>query len=193
MTNTMTNTTKISLALAALLMSAASPALARGVAGVDVPETLSAEGKTLKLNGAGIRKKFIIKVYVGALYLENTATSAQEIVKSDQVKVVQMHFLRDVDKEKIIGAYKEGFEKNSGDKVAQLQAGLDKLKAGLADMKEGGVMTVTYAPGKGTTVAIKGGPSVSVPGKEFADALLRNWVGSEPADGGLKEAMLAGK
>ena len=29
-------------------------------------------------------------------------------------------------------------------------------------------------------------------GRDFADALLRNWLGPEPADGSLKEAMLAG-
>ncbi len=80
---------KNALALSALLLAtaAATPvAWARDVAGVNVAETVSAEGKTLKLNGAGIRKKFIIKVYVGALYLEETSTNAGEIVKSDQVK-----------------------------------------------------------------------------------------------------------
>jgi hypothetical protein len=72
------------------------------------------------------------------------------------------------------------------------QDGLDQLSAGLADVKEGNVMTVTYVPGKGTTVAIQGGPSVTVAGKTFADALFRNWLGGDPADSGLKESMLNG-
>ena len=186
---------KNALALSALLVAtaAATPAWARDVAGVNVADTVTAEGKTLKLNGAGIRKKFIIKVYVGALYLENTSTSAGDIIKSDQVKQVRMTFLRTVEKDKILGAYKEGFEKNSGGKMAQLQAGLDKLAAGIADMHKGGEMIVTYVPGKGTLVSQSTGAQVMVEGKEFADALFRNWLGSEPADGDLKKDMLAGK
>lgn len=186
---------KNALALSALLLAsaAATPAFARDVAGVDVADTVSAEGKTLKLNGAGIRKKFIIKVYVGALYLEDNSTSAADIIKSDQVKQVRMTFLRTVEKDKIIGAYKEGFEKNSGGKMAQLQPGLDKLAAGIADMQKGGVMMVTYVPGKGSIISQSSGAQVVVEGKEFADALLRNWLGSEPADGDLKKEMLAGK
>ena len=188
---------KSSLALSTLsalvVLSTAAPALARDVAGVDVPDTVSVEGKTLKLNGVGIRKKFIIKVYVGALYVETTSTSAGDLIKSDEVKQVKMHFLRGVEKDKILGAYKEGFEKNSKSKVGELQAGLDKLAAGLADMQKGGTMTVTYVPGKGTTVKQSGGAQVEIAGKEFADALLRNWLGSEPADGDLKKEMLAGK
>ena len=58
------------LALLAASLLLAAPAYAnKDVAGVDVPDTLSVEGKTLQLNGAGIRKKFVVKVYVGALYV----------------------------------------------------------------------------------------------------------------------------
>ncbi len=172
---------------------APAPAGAAQIADVEVGATATVEGKTLKLNGAGIRKKAgIIKVYVGALYLESTGSDASSIVSSDQVKMVEMHFLRDVSKDKILGAYKDGFENNSADKMAELQPGLDQLASGLADVKEGSVMTVTYVPGKGTTVAIQGGPSVTVAGKTFADALFRNWLGSDPADSTLKEEMLTG-
>ena len=185
---------KNALALSALLLAsaAATPAFARDVAGVDVTDTVSAEGKTLKLNGAGVRKKFIIKVYVGALYVEQTATAADAIIKADAVKQVRMTFLRGVDKDKILGAYKEGFEKNSKDKMAELQAGLDKLGGAIKDMEKGGEMTVTYVPGQGTTIKQPAG-SVTVEGKTFADALFRNWLGSDPADKGLRDDMLAGK
>ena len=57
------------LALSGLFL-AARPALARELAGVSLPDTLSAGDKALKLNGLGLRKKAIFKVYVGGLYLE---------------------------------------------------------------------------------------------------------------------------
>lgn len=188
--------TRIALVLtAATLLFTSAPAQARDVAGVDVPETFSAEGKLLKLNGAGVRKKFIVKVYAGAMYLENTSTDAETILKVDQVRVVRMTFLRGVDKGKILDAYKEGFEKNSKSDLAKLQPALDKFAAGLGDMKSGQTMTVAYAPGKGVTIAQQGGASVTIEkdGKLLSDALMRNWIGAEPADGGLKAAFLAGK
>ena len=179
-------------AVAALLLFAA-PALAREVAGVHLPDSVTVDGKQLALNGAGIRKKFIFKVYVGGLYLDAPATSLEAIVSGDHARSVHMHFVRSVEKEKIIGAFKEGFEKNSKDKVAQLQPGLDKLAGALTDVKDGSEIIVDYTPGKGTTVAMKGGSPVTIEGKEFGDALLRNWLGAEPADGDLKAAMLGGK
>jgi hypothetical protein len=80
------------------LLAVAAPAAALEVARVNVPETVAVGGKTLKLNGAGIRKSFIIKVYVGAPYLETPFSDASAIVSSDQARSVRMRFLRDVDK-----------------------------------------------------------------------------------------------
>jgi len=176
-------------ALAALVL--AVPALAREVAGVDFPETASVAGTELKLNGAGLRKKFIIKVYAGGLYLAQPSADANAIVVADAPKRVRMVFLRDVDKAKIMETYKEGFEANSaGPALAGLLAKLERLSPALADMKSGGEMSVAYEPGKGTTVTAAGGGSVTVEGKEFADAMFRLWLGQKPAGDGLKSAFL---
>jgi hypothetical protein len=184
---------KIAHVALATLLFAASPVLARPVAGIEVAETLSAEGKTLKLNGAGIRKKFVVKVYVGALYLEDASTDAAAIIKSDAVRVVKMTFLREVEKAKLINAFKEGFEKNSAAKAAALLPHLDKVAAAIGDAKNGTVMTVSYAPGKGTTISMQGSGSVTIEGKDFGDAIFLSWLGSKPADDGLKTELLAGK
>ena len=182
-----------SFVLAALLFVSGS-ALAREISGVDVPETLTADGKPLKLNGAGMRKKFIIKVYVGSLYLQTPASTLAAITSSDQPWVIHMHFVRSVDKEKIISTMREGFEKNNPkDKAAWMNGQLDKVVSAFADMKEGHTLVVTYLPGKGTTVGVKGGATQSIEGKEFGDRILQNWIGKEPADESLKEALLGGK
>ncbi len=182
---------KTVFALGALL-ALATPAFAVEVAGVNLPGAVTVDGRQLRLNGAGIRKKFIIKVYVGGLYTDAPAKSLEQIVGGDHARSVHMVFLRSVDKEKILGAFKEGFEKNTPDKAAALQPSLDKIAPVITDVKEGSELVVDYVPGKGTTVWMKGGGSVTVPGKDFGDALLRNWLGPEPADASLKEAMLGG-
>jgi hypothetical protein len=180
------------LALAVATLALALPAQAKNVAGVDFPDTVDVGGQTLKLNGAGIRKKMLFKVYAGGLYVAATTSDASAVVAADAPKRVRMVFLRDVDKKKILETYKEGFENNSaGPGLAGLIAKLDQLAPALADMKEGSEMMVTYEPGKGTTVAAAGGGApVTIEGKDFADALFRNWFGPKPADDDLKEAML---
>ena len=57
------------LAAVALCLLLAVPAGAGTLAGVTLPDTAQVAGKDLVLNGLGLRKKFVIKVYVGGLYL----------------------------------------------------------------------------------------------------------------------------
>jgi hypothetical protein len=181
--------TKTAAALAALALAA--PALAREVAGVQFLETVSVGGQELKLNGAGVRTKFFVKVYAGGLYLAQPSGDADAVIAADAPKSVRMVFQRDVDKGKIMETYREGFHKNSaGPALQALLAKLDRIAPAIVDMKRGGEMTVTYVPGQGTTVAAAGGTPVTVEGKDFADAMFRNWLGSQPADSDLKAKLL---
>lgn len=176
---------------AAAVLALALPALAREVAGVAFPETVPLDGRELKLNGAGLRTKFFVKVYAGGLYLAEPSSDARAIVAADAPKRVRMVFLRDVDAKKIMETYREGFENNSaGPELPSLLQKLERIAPALSDMKKGGEMLVTYVPGQGTTVAVAGGGSATVEGKDFADAMFRNWLGPKPADGGLLEAFL---
>lgn len=179
------------LVAAAAALALAAPALARQVGGVDFPDTIAVGGTDLKLNGAGVRKKFVVKVYAGGLYVAEPSRDADAIVRADAPKRVRMVFLRDVDRKKIMETYREGFQANSGGPGLQaLLAKLDAIGPALVDMRRGGEMFVTYVPGEGTTVASAGGKPVTVEGKEFAEAMFRNWLGPSPADPDLKKAFL---
>jgi hypothetical protein len=179
------------LAFAALALSLAAPALAKKVAGVEFPDTVEVAGQKLALNGAGLRKRFVVKVYAGGLYLAERASDPAAIVAADAPKRVRMVFLRGVKRGQIMDAYREGFEKNSGGPgLQELLAKLDTVAPAIPDLREGAEMFVTYVPGEGTTVSAAGGGKVTVPGKEFADAMFRNWLGDAPADESLKDAML---
>ncbi len=48
----------------------ANAVTAKTIDDVNVPETVQVQGEVLKLNGAGIREKFLLDIYVGALYLK---------------------------------------------------------------------------------------------------------------------------
>jgi hypothetical protein len=180
------------LAAAALALAVALPAHAKKVSGVDFPDTIEVAGQKLALNGAGLRKKFVIKVYAGGLYLPEKSRDANAIVAADAPKRVRMVFLRDVTRNQIMDAYREGFRANSaGPRLDALLQQLKEIEPAISNMREGAEMFVTYVPGQGTTVAAAGGGKpVTVAGKDFADAMFRNWLGREPADGDLKKALL---
>ena len=177
------------LALAGLFL-AARPALARELAGVALPDTLTAGGKELKLNGLGLRKKAIFKVYVGGLYLEAPSKDAAAILGADQARAVRMHFLRDLKKTQLTEAFQEGFEANAKEKAATQKASIDRMLSLVPDVKEGETMTFTYVPGTGTSLR-HGEKELGVfEGKDFADALFSIWLGPKPPSEDLKRGML---
>ena len=180
----------IALAAAAVAALASGPALARDLSGVTMPDTLSVGEKTLKLNGLGLRKKAIFKVYVGGLYLETPSKDAAAILASDQAKAVRMAFLRDVSQSQLKDAFSEGFENNAKEKAAAQKASIEKLYAMLPDMKENQTLSFTYAPGKGTTVSHGDKALGVIEGKEFAEALFSLWLGPKPPSEDLKKGML---
>ncbi len=181
-------------ALAALLMlGIASPALAKELAGVKLTDTIQVDGKTLHLNGMGLRKKFIFDVYVAGLYLEKPSTSGEAILKSDTARTVRMVMRRDLDSKSIVDAIRTGFEKNAGDKLPALQERLNTFTSAIPAVKANDVLSLTYIPGQGTKVESKSGKAISVEGKDFADALFSVFIGKYPVDEAMKRGMLEGK
>ena len=177
------------LALACALL--ALPAVAKELAGVKAPDTITAGGKDLKLNGLGLCKKAFFKVYVAALYLESTSKDAVAILAADGVRRVEMTMLRDLEKGKIVDAVKDGFKKNAGEAaMLKLRERLDKFTAAIPDLKEGEKLTLMYVPGTGTSVAGGSAGSMTVEGKDFADALFSVWLGKDPVSEGLRDGML---
>jgi hypothetical protein len=163
--------------------------LAAELAGATLPDTMSAGDKMLKLNGLGLRKKAVFKVYVGGLYLEAKSNDADKILTADQAKAISMYFLRDLTKEQLTDGFEEGFAANAKDQDTQ-KAAFDKMIALVPDVKEGNMMTFTYVPGKGTTLQVGNKALGTFEGKGFADAVFSIWLGPNPPTEDLKTGML---
>ena len=181
-------------ALATLLTLAMLGASARAaeLAGVTLSDTMSAGGKTLKLNGLGLRKKSIVKVYVGGLYVEAPSKDAEQILAADQAKAISMRYLRSLSKKQLVDGFQEGFEANAKDKAGQ-KAAFDQMLALVPDVKEGDTLTFVYVPGKGTTVQAGNKDLGSFEGKGFADAVFSIWLGPKPPTEDLQKGMLGSK
>ncbi|MFH1416417.1 MAG: chalcone isomerase family protein, partial [Elusimicrobiota bacterium] len=63
------------------------------VLGVTFPGEKTIQGKTLQLNGVAYKKVIVIKVYAGGLYLEKPAQDPNEVIESEQVKHMYLHYL----------------------------------------------------------------------------------------------------
>ena len=177
--------------LFAFFIGISSESFALEVKGVNFPESVTIQNTACKLNGVGLRKKVIINVYLGALYLAQPSKSPETIATSDQIKQVSMHFLySEVKPEQLIEAWDEGFSKNSPDSVVKLKSKIATFKSFFNEsMKKNDTMSFTYIPGKGTEVIIKGKSKGVIEGKDFMDALFSIWFGAYPPDKGLKEGM----
>jgi hypothetical protein len=170
-------------------MFAMPPAFALTVEGVNVPESIAVADAPLVLNGAGVRKRFFIKVYVGALYLPAKQSSVEAILAEPGAKSVRMHFLYKEDS--LTGAWTDGFKGNNSE--AELQALNDRLaqfNGFFRAVKAGETIFVDLLPNGDTRVSINNEPRGSITGADFQKALLKIWLGDKPADGGLKQGML---
>jgi hypothetical protein len=169
--------------------------MAKDLEGVTMPDQVTVGQATLTLNGMGVRIKKVafisVKVYVAGLYLPQKSTDPGKIIAADEPKQLVMHFLyKNVEKAKLIEGWNEGFQKNSAAKVGELQARLDKFNGWWGDMKTGDKAVLTYVPGTGTRVEIKGKEMGVIEGKDFAEALFAVWLGATPPNEELKKGLL---
>jgi hypothetical protein len=171
-----------------------SNASAAEISGVKLPDQVNVAGKSLKLNGAGLRQATILKVnvYAAGLYLEKPSGDGEAIANSDQAKSIQMTFMRDVSAKQMAEAFGEGFEKNCVAGCAELKPHLGKLQGLLKDMKKGETMAVHFLA-DGVEVTIRGQKAGSVGDKAFSHQLIRCWIGKNPPNSGLKDGLLGAK
>jgi len=164
------------------------------LSGVFLKDQITAEnGETLLLNGVGLREKFWVDVYVGSLYLVNKTDNVVEILSAPHASRIQMDFVyKEVAKEKLIKAWKKGFNKNQ-DKEA-MTALQDRAEQFYGYFDQNVVAKdqyiFDYIPGKGTTVSKNNKVLGLIPGVDFKNALIEIWIGNFPADKNLKLGML---
>ncbi len=186
---------KIIYILLCLVMSGyVGSAIAKNLGDLQFPDAVKIAGTdtVLQLNGVGYRTKFFFKIYAGALYTTKKVTSQADVQALNGPNRVVMRFIYgEVDRDKLVAAWNEGFEENnSAEKLKTLQSRINQFDAMFPDLKEGDVVLLDYIPGIGTWVTIKGKMKGVIKGKDFNVALLNIWLGNEPADDDLKDAML---
>jgi hypothetical protein len=186
------------LLLAGLIaLAPALPAAAQGIeiAGIKHAPTVSVGNATLQLNGAGIRYKTVFKVYAAGLYLSTKATTPEAVFAAAGPKRLHVTMLRDIDANELGKLFTDGMQKNATrEEFGKSIPGTLKLAEVFATKKRlvaGDTFSIDFLPGTGTVVSINGKAATdAIAEPVFFAALMKIWLGANPADWQLKDALL---
>jgi len=184
-------------ALAVAVFSLSAGAQPVEVEGVKFEPTVQVGGQTLQLNGAGLRKRAIFKVYVAGLYVPQKANSAATLLDQKGPRRVAIQMLRDVSADTFAETLLDGLKANhTQEQLGAMKAQIDALQANMkaiGEAKKGNVIHFEFTPESGTRIVLngeqKGG---AIAGEDFFTAVLRVWIGDKPADADLKKGLLGG-
>lgn len=159
------------------------------IGGKVLPDNMKAGDNELTINGAGLRKKLIIKVYAGALYLPKSCSNAKSIIEADEPMAVKMHFIyKSVAPEKLIEAWNTGFGKSE---ISNLQDEIKTFNSYFTkDAVKNDVYDIIYVPEVGTSVYMNNELKGTIAGLEFKKAVFSIWLGEQTELPKLKKAML---
>lgn len=170
----------------------ASLAFAGSLAGVSLPDSATVGGQTVSLNGLGLREKYFVDVYVGALYLQHKTKDGSAAIAADEPKRIVMHFIyKEVTQAQIAETFAEAMAKSSV--VAGQKANFSKIEGWVpAALHAGDEMTFEYVPGTGTAFKINNSTKGTIPGTDFMKAVWTIYLGANPPTAALKSGMLGG-
>ncbi len=184
----------IAPALASVALAFAIGAAAVDVEGVRLDDKASVGGRELVLNGAGLRKRAIFKVYVGSLYVPEKAATAQAVLAKGPRRI-QLNVLRNLSSDQLIDALVDGLKENTTaaemESLAVPTGEMAAIMKAFGGAKEGGVVTLDFVDGA-TKIGLNGEVRGSIDGEAFNRALTKIWIGDHPVQEDLKKAMLGG-
>lgn len=161
--------------------------------GVQLPATLQVNGKSLQLNGFGLRTYSLlgIHIYVAALYLEHLDTDPEAIIRSPDTKLLTVRFERSVSADDARKAWRDGLENNCVAPCRLDPEDVERFLAMVPTMHAGDNYSVLFTR-HSAIVTVSGHQIGTVSQPQFADAMLATFLGPNPASPKLKRELLQG-
>jgi hypothetical protein len=174
-------------------LATSSPALSLEVGGVTLEDSRELRGKKLLLNGAGIRNKYFVDVYVAGLYLPEQNTSAESIISSKDFQSVRLVITSSrITRERLIEAITDGIRKSSGKDFARYEPMLGELWSAMTfEVKEGDVFDFNHVPDEGVHFVRNGSLLRVMTDFGFKKILFGIWLGDDPVQTTLKADLLS--
>lgn len=168
------------------------------LAGIKLDDTVKVAGKELKLNGAGIRTRVVVKVYAMGLYLPEKKDTAEGVLSIAGPRRFTLGMLREVNGEEFGQAFMAGITANTDkaerSKFVNQLAQFGEAFVSLPPLKKNDMLSMDWVPETGTIITLNG-KQIGEPLKDvaFYNAVLKIWLGDKPVDSSLKPQLLGGK
>jgi hypothetical protein len=186
--------TKMKKIILFLMLSISAQSYALEIADVLLDEKVQLDKYQLVLNGAGVRKKFLIKAYIGSLYLGEKTHSADAVLADTGAKRMSYIMLRDVTGKQVLDRINEAIVANNNEeemKALEVRFNLfEKIFLSVHEIKKGDIIYMDYIPGTGTRVSVNNAVKGIIEGADFYRSLLKTWVGKKPIQASLKKNVL---
>ena len=186
---------KVLLAGAVIACGLLQTAAAAEISGVKFDETVKLAGKELKLNGVGMRTKFIVKVYAAGLYLPEKKNTVADILKIDGPRRLTLVMMRDVSADDFSQSFMTGLNNNidKAEKSRYLThiSKFGEMFSATGGLKKNDVLHIDWIPDTGTQCELNGKKiGEALPDINYYNAVLKIFLGDKPADSALKPALL---
>jgi len=184
---------RLLIVLALIAAFFAFPADASRIAGVEIPETLESGGVALILNGAGIRTKFFLDIYVGGLYLKERSTEAAGILDADERMAVKLWIVTGlITSDRMQKSIEEGFQKSTRGNTAPIREKIDALiDVYDEEINDGDNFELVYVPGQGLKIYKNGVYTLTIEcGLSFKRALFGIYISDRSVQKSLRHGML---
>ncbi len=181
-----------------LLLAKCSTAFSQtevNVNGVKLPRTIDFKGRTIELNGVGIRSKLWFDVYTQALYLSKLSQDPKDILDSRTLMAVRIQITSSlVSSKKFSKSINNGLKKSVGDeKWAFFKPQLDLLEKFInsEEIVEKDIFNLVFNPDDESLWIVKNDiVKGQIPGLDFKQAFFGIWLSDNPIDKTLKNDLL---
>ena len=156
-----------------------------------MPDVREVNGTRMQLNGIGLRTFSVlgIQIYVAGLYLERRNSNPDEILRSPNMKLLDIQFLRDVDAEDARKAWQESFEQNCRTPCYLDPRDMQRFLAAVPSVHKGDESTLLFTS-QGVHVTFNKKPLGDIPSSHFAELILETFIGAAPPTPRLKRELL---
>ncbi|MGC3983416.1 MAG: chalcone isomerase family protein [Pseudorhodoferax sp.] len=163
---------------------------------VTLEESTQVGGQNLQLNGAGIARRLVFKVYAMGLYLPDRTQRTDAVLATDGPRRMTILPLRDISGDDFAEAVMSDLSPErfkSPEVLQQLVALAGAISQQPGGLRRGDVLTLDWLPGTGAVVSLNRRPlAAPMRNRAVYDALLMVWLGEKPTDPPLKAKLLGG-
>ncbi len=166
-------------------------AQAAEVGGVELPAVRDVGGKTLRLNGYGLRTWSLlgIHIYVAGLYVEHVSSDAEAIMRSAETKLLIFNFRHEVSAERAREAWRKALAANCPEPCRLESADVERFLAEVPAMREGDTFELRFAE-HSAVITANGRLIGHIDQPVLADAVLAAFLGPRPGSPEVKQALL---